>query len=37
MTQSNDGSPAAAELAREYFGHVSDRDSDAMASMVHED
>jgi steroid delta-isomerase-like uncharacterized protein len=33
----SDGAPPAAELAREYFGHVSDRDPDAMAEMVHED
>lgn len=36
MSDSTD-SPPAAELAREYFGHVADRDPDAMAAMVHED
>ncbi|PSP96659.1 hypothetical protein BRC89_13460 [Halobacteriales archaeon QS_4_70_19] len=33
MTDGTD-SPPAAELARRYFGHVSDRDPDAMAAMV---
>lgn len=36
MTDDPD-SPPAAELAREYFGHVTDRDPDAMAAMVGED
>jgi hypothetical protein len=37
MVQSNGADPAAAELARECFGHVSNRDPEAMAEMAHED
>ncbi|WP_276258499.1 ester cyclase [Haloglomus litoreum] len=37
MSGNGDDPRPAAELAREYFGHVRDRDPDAMAEMVHED
>jgi predicted ester cyclase len=37
MTANGDDPRPAAELAREYFGHVRDRDPDAMAAMVHDD
>lgn len=37
MSDDASDSRPAAELAAEYFGHVADRDPDAMAAMAHED